>query len=78
MTDSTPDPDPCENCGCGIASDDVETEAVELDLGMDFSVMVRRHLEKHTRIDENDLIQKVELCPEKVVAYIEADGNTGA
>ena len=64
---------PCDDCNCGMAEDDVDTEEVELSLGMDFSVMVRRYLEKNSDIDETDRILKLEICPGEVVAHLERD-----
>ena len=72
MTDSNP----CENCGCGLADDSIETNEVHLDIGLDFSVMVRRYLEKHTAISDDDRIQQVTICPEEITALVEADPET--
>lgn len=70
--------EPCDDCGCGLADGNVTTEEVDVEVGLDFSVMIRRFLEQNTKLDEETIIQKVEICPERVTALIEGDGDSGS
>lgn len=61
---------PCGGCDCGLTDADVETRPVSIPASGEFQMSVRGYLEQHNLVDEDDLVAKVEVCPNEVVAHV--------
>lgn len=64
---------PCEDCSCGLADDGVETETREFATAPDSFVQrqIRQALEDSGFVSEDDLVKRVEVCPEQVTIEVE-------
>lgn len=67
------EPEPCDDCACALSDDNAEVETIECEVDPtdEFPTMIRDGLEDVTEVTEDDLVQRVELCPSKLTVTVQ-------
>lgn len=61
----------CDDCGCAASDEYVVTEQVEVPTTQGFADIVRAHAEDFSKIDVDDRIHTIEVCPERTTITYE-------